>query len=377
MSLQSQIDYFKSMNEQKYLLISYMDISRFHVEQLNDLRKALYYINTAFDNITITDDSEGNLLTLFNSLMLKADILFKMGKYDESLNIYHESLSYAKKLEKYDSGVSFVIWYMEVGELYLETGKFNEALENQKLIFEKLSKIDIYPFVLSTNFYYQSVLLFTKIGQISEAESTLKKFTEWFTFFSSLSAVDSYIHFGYGANIKAQYKISQALILQNKKTMLASTQAQTLLREVISDQQVRKELIIDSLLILIDFLIQEYKLYENSDTFDQITSFNNNLQEIAEGFSSIPLKIKTLILQGKLEIISGNLAQYETVMNTAKQYASDYNLTELKNMIETELRNFNSEIKKWEQILSTSIKDRLIKTEIEEYIKKMSQIVNE
>ena len=104
--------------------------------------------------------------------------------------------------------------------------------------------------------------------------------------------------------------------------------------------------------------------------------FSRQLEKLANDYNSIPLKIQVLILRAKLGVTTGNIEQYEELMNQAKDYAVQYSLSDQEELIDKEIFDFNKELSKWTSMLSAPLRDRLAKIELEDYIKKMSQLVN-
>ena len=102
------------------------------------------------------------------------------------------------------------------------------------------------------------------------------------------------------------------------------------------------------------------------------------MANLLDGWPSIPLKIESLILQGKFEIVLGNYLKFETHFNQAKDLASEYELENYKKWINKELTSFKSEIQKWQNLLklNSSLYQRLEAVELETYVKDVRKILN-
>ena len=377
-TIHDQISYFKSLENHKYVISCYSHLSIIYLEKSNNLHKSLEASELAIKEFSlINDNSEGNLGVICDSLTNKANVLKKMGKYTESIQIYNEILPYATKKRVFDNGNALAIWNINVSKIYEEMGEFEKALRTLEVAFEILTKSKYHYSSLLPETYYLYISVYLKHKKVDKAELKIQEFSKIINELKKEKYNDNKIYFSFMRDIQAFYNVAQAFLLINKRTMIANSRAQILLQDVVSEYLTKRELLIKALILLIDLETQEYKLFEKSEILEDIILKSKNLQILIEGFNSIPLKIQVLILQAKLDIISNKISHYEELMNAAKQLAIEYDIIEQKELIELELANFNDEIRKWESIISTPVKNRLINTELEDYIKKMSQIVNE
>ena len=220
--------------------------------------------------------------------------------------------------------------------------------------------------------YFCLIRLFVKNNNVMEAENYLRRFESFVTKWNSEQAE-------YADLFNAYFSVAKATILIAKKSIKTNYEAQLLLRKIIEENRVKTEIIIDALLPLIEISIQEFKLFQNEETFNDIRNLVNNLNELVKQTSSISLKIQSLIIQGKINIILGNFNLFEQFFNEARAIAKEYDLTSVEKWIISELSNYHTELSKWQTIITSnvSIRERIELIQLEEYVKGVQHILVE
>ena len=174
--------------------------------------------------------------------------------------------------------------------------------------------------------------------------------------------------------IKAQYKLSESFLLIRNGNFRDIAKAKELLSYVI-EMPVKFELIADSLLSLIEIVIQEYKLFQNISSLEEINKLSEKIDFLAEKNNSIILKINLFVLRGKIEFINGKLTKSEEFYIKALKLAEEYNQQELIKQVKKEIMliidNFKNAVN---SVLSTS-KERFDAVEIENYVKEAFKIL--
>ena len=102
----------------------------------------------------------------------------------------------------------------------------------------------------------------------------------------------------------------------------------------------------------------------------------NRLKEVGEKNNSILLKIYSLLLGGKLELIQGDIRRAGELYRKSLHIAQEYNLSEFISQSSDELDNLQRDLGNWEKLLQdSSIKERIELINLEEYIKKGKEII--
>lgn len=295
---------------------------------------------------------------------------FYIGQYKQAIESGQEVKKYAEKL--YDE---FTITNVlanalgNMGEAYFKMGEFTLSLKYQNDAYT-LRKIHSDPFDIAESLY-QLIQLHLKLQNNDQVDNYLDKFND---FMGKLKGLNIPFLF----NIESQYKISLARKLIQNKNFKTSLQAQELLNESLLLRP-KIELRYDALILLIDITLHEYRAFENQETFETIKNLINVLGKLTERNPSIELQIHSLILEGKLVLISGNFTEFEDLLLKAQKLASTYNLEALENIIRHEYESFQKELGKWEELIDTnsSINSRLDMSKMESYVKDVYGLYSE
>ena len=131
------------------------------------------------------------------------------------------------------------------------------------------------------------------------------------------------------------------------------------------------ELLLDSLLPLIDLYIQEYKFFQNLEVFQKIQSLIEKLRKLAEKSNSIPVKIHSLVLSSRFDLVLGKFNDSELSLQDALSMAKEYELENFEKLISIQISNLRLELSQWQKLVNTqsSLLERLEKVELDDYIK--------
>ena len=337
------------------------------------LKEALKYNDLVKEHIiSIQSDEENAIYLKYLTSMCSGITHYFLGKIKESKRYYIETEQYAKIMfDKFDDPIPLSSVYGNIGETLLDSDKDDETFDYlHRGLMLRLQQPGAITHLSDT--YYLLIKFFIKIGDIIDAEFHLKNFEEFITKWNKEGVTLSNV-------FNAYYSISKAIVLISKKSMKTNSEAQLILKKIVDESNVKTELIYGALLPLINLTIQEYKLFQSEEIFNNLKSQLNILNNLVKQTNSISLKIQFLFLQGKLNIILGNFDEVENYFNEAKEIAKEYQLTSFEKWINDELINFQGELKKWKMLITTnaSLKDRIEMIELEEYVKGIQHILYE
>ena len=339
-----------------------------HIKEVVDVINSDQYTNEKgpLDYVRIM----GNLI---NGIILES-----MGNVQGSIEAYKLSLGYVEDIQQSFNQISTVYGALvgNLGEAFAETGDLNSALEYQlkalnlrkKLADSKLCEYYINAIDNSlAESYYQLIQLQIRLEHLDDAK-------EYLTIFENLTK--NVLNKNTGSKvILIQYNLAKGLIFIQNGSFEDIGQAKLFLKEIINED-VKFELIADALVPLIDITIQEYKVFQNEKIYQDLVSLIKRLEELGEINNSAQLKIYSLVVGGKMELIQGNIRKAEEMYKNALSIAKEFNLSALILESTLELEKLRKDRGIWEDnIHKTSIKERFDLLDLENYIKEGKQYI--
>ena len=361
-----RLDYFKSIKNSQFLIVCYLELSNFWLTCFKNIKESINY-NDKVSNILnlIKDQSENVLMNHINFYIQKGDLFSFMGHFKESILIYEIGITYALKISnEFQDSFLLAQFYEKIGNAYEELQNFTKAISYQsKALKLRLKSND--PHGLSSS-YYLLIKLNLKLGMIDSSKNYLIQFD------NLLEDWKNYLNFVYAFKI---FDLAKAFVLLEEGTLKSNSDAQILLKSVLADSKLNLVYELDAYLSLINLTILEFKAFQNMDTFREIEKLISNLKSLANNYNSIPLKIQSFILQGKLSLAKGDFTDFEENYNLSRNLAKEYELNNLEAWISNELNNFNLEILKWKNLIDTNSTLKILEAvEIQDYIKLAQQI---
>ena len=364
-----RINYFESKNDLVFICLCYIMDAYFYYNGLGDLKTALSLNDKAqliLKNLAF--DTENALTVHYHAFTNRGKILLLMGKYDEAINAFNTALQYAITIsDTYKFAIFVMSQYNNFSQVYSESGDYQTALEyqNKAQTIRKIKDHSLGNFTFRNLF--NLVFLNLKVGNLKEAQNNFEILEYQF---------QNNKGFNYFNNLQNAYIITKALLLIEEKTMKTTVEAQELLQTIVVESNLTTPDILEALLPLIDLTIQEYKIYQKQEVFESIESFISRLRELAEIMNSIPIKIRLLIVLGKLDLILGKHSSFEKLFSEAKRLASEYDLKAYEELIDEESKK--SEISKWKSLLinNASLAERLDIVNLANYVRDASTLLN-
>ena len=356
-----RLAYFESINEKNYILRSLQKLASdnynigYLKDALNYCEKANKYVNM------LTSTNEGQLSSKLNFYNMYGIILSCMGRNKEAITIYSEAQKYATIVfNMFPESMELSMISGNMAEAYEELGNNLKALKYFEQSFELVGNS------------ISSTSRTEKLYQLVKVNILLERFedaTKLFNLFEEEIQKWSNFHILF-ENMNAQFEILKSLFLLRERSIQAMLDAQKSLQKVVNNENIKNELLIDALIPLIELTIQEYKNYQNPETFKKIEEQLEKFSEFVKNYNSIPLKLESLILKSKLELVNGNFEYFHLFINEALNLATEYQLENYKILIESEILKVNKEAEKWKKL--NPIKSlTAIPIEIKDYLREI------
>ena len=366
----SLIDHFEKNNNLKMECYFLTRSIGEYIYSNGNLLKAKISIDRGIPKLqNLLETSESSTYLQCNFFTIEGIYYFYIGQYTQAIESGTRAKRFAELLfEEFGTTKELANDLGNIGEAYFKLAEFKLALKYQIEALE-LRKIQSDPQDMAESFY-QLIQVNLRLEHKKQAELYLQEFEDFIKLLMEFNVP-------YYMNINAQYKISLARTVMLHKNLKSWVQAQELLQQAL-DLKPKIELRYDALFLLIDITIQEYKSFENKETFNEIKEYVDTLGRLSEKNPSVELKIHSYLIQSKLALISGKFINFEEILLKAKELANNYNLVPLKNLIKFELEKFNKELTKWEMLITSnsSMKMRLDLATMENYVKDINEILS-
>lgn len=121
---------------------------------------------------------------------------------------------------------------------------------------------------------YQYIFIYLKIGNIRAAEINLENLEK------IIIKLKEYNIPSWKEEIRAKFDIGKANLLIYQRSSTTNSEAIKILRKVVANSSIKVELVIDTLLPLIELILQEFKFFQNPATFDEISELFSTLRKI-------------------------------------------------------------------------------------------------
>ena len=276
-------------------------------------------------------DSGNRLLTsgvLFNI----ADIYRQKGELDKALEYQERCLILFKEFQNPNYDLASL---QQLGVIYLSTGNLNLAKEHlqKSLILSEEAGTN----QKTVSILYNLIIALVELEEFEQAERYLDKMEELCEKEENKIA-------------NQQHSIAKALLLKRSTRLAKKVNAEKLLREVIEDEIVSYELTVSAIFHLCELLIQELKITDAQDLWEEVRSLMKKLLGIAKSQDSHLLLAETYWLQSKLALIDLELKEAKILMNQAQFMAEEKGLHRLAIRISNEYDELLNNLEKIEEL---------------------------
>ena len=280
------------------------------------------------------------------------------GKYEQALPYLKEALEGVKSM-----GFQAITGYRlnALGEVYRTLNQIDEA----RSYFEQALEINN----LVGNQTYTSHTLFNLFLLHLETNQTEEAYQQ-------VERLKRIADEEKNPTINDRTILADALYQMRSTKLLDKAQAQQKLREFIQQQDIAVDLLIMAYLNLFELHLIEWKVSEDEAALDEINTLLNQMDEIAENQSILPLEVELHLLRALLTLVQGNLSLADSQVSEAIHISQTHEFTNLLVKSQELQTKIQSQVKEWQDLLeeNVSIKQLLEKTEMEEYLKTAMRI---
>ncbi len=381
-------------------IVDYIFGRKFYFEgQKSQMKESIDKIDMYIDEIQIDD-----YLYYWKSffLVLKGTYNLSINNFDRALQHYLEAELLLKPyIDKFYSAKFILIGiFHNVGEIYKNTGKFEEAIE----WLEKGRKIG-----MENGIPWMLGFIFSNLGVIHSElgyyEKAIEYFDESINFhahtnnppvFQSLSNLRLFhlhllIDDEKGSNeIKQRIKklrienpydifyqqtdhLTTAMQMMRQNRRKSKVRAQIILEDLINDDNLWFAFQNITKILLIHLLLEEFAEFEEDSILEEAMMFLNQLKKLAEDMNNILLLGELAIIEAKISLLTKNIDKANNILQEAKKNAESNKFVLLQNKIEDEMQQLEHLVIKWQEFSSidSTIKQRFEEVQMQKYLQKM------
>ncbi|MHA2246404.1 MAG: tetratricopeptide repeat protein [Candidatus Hodarchaeales archaeon] len=311
-----------------------------------------------------------NLTDAGNLYHLKGDLNLALVHFQKAISLF----------EEISDDFYFCQTFLHIGRAYRSKGDNKTALDYYKRCLELLEEKKLRVGQETKGLtYYELIAVMLDNKDNSKAKKYFQQFNQYYEK-QELSK----------QFLSQWYKLSEALILKTSIRIKDKARAQQLFQEIIDDEDLKLDLLNfladpkkTAMLNLCELLLFELKsspdeITDENEVFQEVKDLLGSLVSLAEQQHSFPLLVNTLILQARFSLVEGNLTGAMDFLNKGKTTADEKKLVKLSEKVSVEIEILINQLDTWEALIQENIplKERLVRTRLEEYISKASKIVN-
>ena len=360
------LNYFKGKQNVFFMFQSSLDLAELFID-LAELKQAKHFIDQSQDlELDLSPTTDGILILKCNYWIDRGNLYKYLGQVKEAIFSINQGIDLALKLHKeYNYSRFLSNLYGFLGDIKTDLNEFDEALKLQiqalELRRERNETVPIFESV------YQNIRVYLKLQNNNEAKKYLKEFD------NLLAKQKSSYYLGVPIDyFRIIFNMAKAFVLISEKSSKGNSEAMTILENILnSSNYLGSSLILNLILPLIELYIQEYRFFQNIEIFQKIQSSIEKVSELAEKSNSISVRIHSLMLKGRFDIVLGKYDEYEESFQTALRLAKEFELKNFELVINNQLLNLHLELSQWQELVKTqsSLLERLEKVELIDYIK--------
>lgn len=286
------------------------------------------------------------------------DLYRLQGNSEQAIIYLTEALKGAKVIG-YQLNIAFLMdrlgeAYRSQNQMQEASNNFEQALEIKNLLGNK---------TVTARTLFKLFLLLLETGESVKAEQQLNRLKE-------IAEKEK------NPIITNRTNLADALYQMQSYKLLDKAQAQQKLHDLTLHDNLEVDLLIIAFLNLFELYLIEWKVSEDEATLDEIYQLLDQLQELADNQSILPLEVELHLLRALLALVQGDLPQADVQITKTIHIAQTYQLPHLVTKAQQLHTQIRSQVKEWQALLdeNASIARRLEKTEMEEYLKAAMRI---
>jgi tetratricopeptide (TPR) repeat protein len=249
-------------------------------------------------------------------------------EYDLSFEHHMKSLEYFKQI---NNNMFIANLYNNLGILHRIRDEYDTALE----YLEKAIKLwEPYP-------YLKEACLDTLIS-VSLEKGDIPRAEKYFKHLEVLYNETK------NPGIEELYKYNKALMLKQNSRIRDKAKAEEIFKYIIESDIQYYEVKISSYVHICDLLLEEFRIYNNSDVLEELNKHIDSLLKVAEKNHSYYILCNTLILQAKISLLNFNLKEARRYLTQAQKIAERYGIKRLAMKISQEHDELIRQSEMWE-----------------------------
>lgn len=193
-------------------------------------------------------------------------------------------------------------------------------------------------------------------------------------FFEEIKEI--YNEHGNHDGIKIIFDLTNAVYLKTSNRGKDKYQSQELLIEIITRPLIDYKITVYAILNLIELHLEEFQSYGQEEVFLEIVDRIEQLKLMGITHNLLLLIGEVNLLEGKFELLKGNITEANDKYESALSYARFNGLENLVEKILTEKSSFEADLQKWESLSHKGAKllNELSKNELENYIEQIANL---
>ncbi len=262
-----------------------------------------------------------------------------------------------------------------LGEIYQYKGMLDKALENCKQELKLAQKVSHFLFIGAS--LIAIGMIYRKKGNLSKAkkyfeqgimhfeESGLVMAKSYSTLYLLLVSLDinskeqakhylsqlEVIHEQFNQKISKQaYHLGKSFILRSSNRMRDNAKAEELLKQIVEGEFLYQEFHVLALISLCELYLEELAFNNNQDIIKEINPLLTKLLDMGERQKSFVWKAEGMVLQAKLALIQMDLSKTKILLTEAQQIAEEHGLNLLARKISSEHDNLLEKTDDWNKL---------------------------
>ncbi|NHJ05048.1 MAG: tetratricopeptide repeat protein [Candidatus Heimdallarchaeota archaeon] len=317
-------------------------------EYQGNLNKALEHYSLALKNAEELNNKQ--LVAAFNHNI--AGIYNKMGELDLALKKMKSSL---KIFQESGNVQNITAAFNYIGKIYHQKGNLEQAITHFQSAIQLRDSVGN---ILSTSkSLYNIILVYLDKNDINKAKE----------YFADLS--DLYIQ-SENKIIRQRTKIVEALIEKNSTRARNRVKAEEILKSIVEEEVIDKELTIDALRNLCELLLYELRQTGNEEVLKEVNNLILKLLDIGKQQSSYLIIAEAYWLQSQIALIQFDFKKSQNLLNNAQKIAEDWGLNRLALRISYDHDRLLEKKDEWDALVkkNASLIERMEISQIEEFL---------
>lgn len=351
-------------------------------------QKAINII-TSIDT-SVLDGIENGKFWQGTSDLIYGNVFFQYGSFDKSLKFYKEAVT---KFEQIDDNYSLIGALNNIGEVYKLRGELDTARDYyyKCLSFFKDEDIGLMKAIILTNlgeisflegdnelaieFLLKSLNMKLEVAPLHSLAYTLFQLLIVFLEIKDLKKAKEIKDFIEEIKERKEIPIvtsirtlAEAVFLKNSNRMIDIAKSQELFVGVANAEKIASQYRIFAILNLCGLLITELKVYESEEIIKELNHWLYRLMKIGQVQQLNQLLGEIILIQSQVSVLQGDVEKAIKQLNEGIELATLNGMIKLEKKISSEKEKLFMEMKKFYDSNTISVRDKLDKMKIGEYL---------